>query len=190
MIHITADVSENAKIGAHTKIWHQAQVREGAVIGDNCIIGKNVYIDTNVKIGNNVKIQNNANVYGAIIEDDVYIGPGASFTNDMYPRAFIWTSERRGKITVVRKGASIGTNATLLSGIEIGQYSMVGAGSVVTRNIPAHALVFGVPAKLKGFVCTCGLKVAGKEEKNNTVVLHCNTCNNNIAIKKKDYLLE
>ena len=128
-VHATAEVSETASIGDGTKIWNQAQVRNDAVIGDNCIISKNVYIDEHVSIGNGVKIQNNVNVYhGVTIEDDVFLGPSMTFTNDMYPRAF--NSDWKITETLVRKGASIGANATIRCGITIGEYAMVGAGSV------------------------------------------------------------
>ena len=157
-VHATAEVSENASIGDGTKIWNQAQVRNDAVIGDNCIISKNVYIDEHVCIGNGVKIQNNVNVYhGVTIEDDVFLGPSMTFTNDMYPRAF--NSDWKITETLVRKGASIGANATIRCGITVGEYAMVGAGSVVTKDVPAYALVVGNPAKRIGWVCKCGTKL-------------------------------
>lgn len=155
-IHPTAEVSDRAKIGNGTKIWHHAQVRENAEIGENCNIGKGVYIDFGVKIGNNVKIQNYVSIYhGVVIEDDVFIGPSATFTNDLYPRAKYWGEERLVK-TLVKKGASIGANATIVCGLTVGEYAMVGAGSVVTKDVPQHALVLGVPARLRGYVCECG----------------------------------
>lgn len=157
-VHATAEVSETASIGDGTKIWNQAQVRNDAVIGANCIISKNVYIDEHVSIGNGVKIQNNVNVYhGVTIEDDVFLGPSMTFTNDMYPRAF--NSDWKITETLVRKGASIGANATIRCGITVGEYAMVGAGSVVTKDVPAYALVVGNPAKRIGWVCKCGTKL-------------------------------
>lgn len=157
-VHATAEVSKTASIGDGTKIWNQAQVRNDAVIGDNCIISKNVYIDEHVSIGNGVKIQNNVNVYhGVTIEDDVFLGPSMTFTNDMYPRAF--NSDWKITETLVRKGASIGANATIRCGITVGEYAMVGAGSVVTKDVPAYALVVGNPAKCIGWVCKCGTKL-------------------------------
>ena len=153
--HPTAEVSPDADIGEGTKIWNHSQVREGARIGKNCNFGKNVYIDSDVQIGDNVKIQNNVNVYhGVTIEDDVFLGPSMTFTNDMYPRAV-----NNGWVVtpiLVKKGASIGANATITPGVTIGEYAMVGAGSVVTRNVPAHTLVVGNPAKIIGAVCKCG----------------------------------
>ncbi len=151
-IHESAEVSEKAKIGEGTSIWHQAQVRENAVIGKDCNIGKGVYIDSGVKIGDACKIQNYVSVYhGVEIEDDVFVGPSATFTNDFRPRAFIWNEEKVGK-TLVKKGASIGANSTIVCGVEIGEYAMVGAGSVVTKDVPPFGLVYGNPAKLCGKV--------------------------------------
>lgn len=157
-IHKTAEVSEKAEIGDNTKIWNQAQVREHAKIGENCIISKNAYIDTEVIIGNSVKIQNNVNVYhGVVIEDDVFCGPSMTFTNDYYPRAF----NENWKITKthIRHGASIGANSTIVCGVCIGEYALVGAGSVVTKDVPSQALVVGNPAHQIGWVCTCGFKL-------------------------------
>lgn len=157
-IHQTAEVSDKAFIGNGTKIWNQAQVREKAVIGENCIISKNVYIDEGVHIGNRVKIQNNVNVYhGVIVENDVFLGPSMTFTNDMFPRAF--NGDWKVYETKVCEGASIGANATIICGNTIGPYAMVGAGSVVTTDVPAHALVAGNPARQMGWVCICGSKL-------------------------------
>ncbi len=159
-IHNTAEVSAEARIGEKTKIWNQAQVREGAQIGEDCIISKNVYIDENVVIGSRVKIQNNVNVYhGVTIEDDVFLGPSMTFTNDMYPRSF--NSDWIISKTLVKRGASIGANATIRCGITIGEYAMVGAGSVVTKDVPPHMLVAGNPAQKVGWVCECGFKLDG-----------------------------
>ncbi len=157
-IHPTAEVSEGANIGDGTKIWNLAQVREDCVIGENCIISKNVYIDTKVEIGNRVKIQNNVNVYhGVKVEDDVFLGPSMTFTNDMFPRAF--NADWKITNTLVKKGASIGANATIVCGNTIGEYAMVGSGSVVTKDVPAHALVVGNPVRQIGWVCKCGCKL-------------------------------
>lgn len=159
-IHPTAEVSEKAKIGEGTKIWNLAQVREGAVIGKNCIISKNVYIDTGVVIGNHVKVQNNVNVYhGVTVEDDVFLGPSMTFTNDMYPRAF--NEDWEITETVVKKGASLGANVTVVCGVTISEYAMAGSGSVITKDVPSHALVVGNPARQIGWVCRCGHKLDG-----------------------------
>ncbi len=157
-IHPTAEVSEKARIGDVTKIWNLAQVREDCDIGDNCIISKNVYIDTKVIIGNRVKIQNNVNVYhGVEIEDDVFLGPSMTFTNDFYPRAF--NADWEITNTYIKKGASIGANVTVVCGNTVGKYAMVGSGSVVTKDVPDHALVVGNPARQIGWVCKCGHKL-------------------------------
>jgi acetyltransferase-like isoleucine patch superfamily enzyme len=183
-IHPTAIV-ETDEIGEGTKIWHFAHIREGAKIGKNCNIGKSVYIDTGVYIGNNVKIQNFATIYkGVIIEDDAFIGPAVVFTNDLYPRSFIW-SEDKILPTVVKKGASIGANSTIVCGIKIGEYSMIGAGSVVTRDVPPFGLVYGNPAKLKGFVCYCGKKLRDVlDEKDGKIIYRC-SCGKNVEIRKE-----
>lgn len=160
-IHTTAEVSDKAVLGAGCKVWNQAQIREGAELGEKCIVSKNVYIDEYVKIGNHVKIQNNVNVYhGVIIEDDVFLGPSMTFTNDMYPRAF--NSNWQITKTLVKKGASIGANVTIRCGVTIGEYATIGAGSVVTRDVPAHALIVGNPARQIGWVCKCGFKLNEK----------------------------
>lgn len=163
MIHPTADVSTDARVGRDTRIWHEAQVREGASIGAQCTIGKGVYIDRDVVVGDRVKIQNRASLYrGVTIEDGVYIGPHVSFANDRYPRAV--TPDGSAKTdagwqllpTLVREGASIGAGAIVLPGVTIGRWAMVGAGAVVTRDLPDHALAFGNPARAIGCVCVCG----------------------------------
>jgi len=161
-IHKTAEVSDKASIGAGTKVWNLAQIRENAVVGENCIISKNVYIDFDVKIGNGVKLQNNVNVYhGVEIEDDVFVGPSATFTNDMYPRAFINDFELYK--TLVKKGASIGANCTIVCGITIGEYAMIGSGSVVTKDVGDYCLVVGNPARVIGVVCKCGRRLSSED---------------------------
>lgn len=153
-IQNTTIVSPESKIGSNTKIWHYAQIREGVVIGKNCIIGKNVYIDKNVTIGSKVKIQNNASLYqGVTIEDEVFIGPHVCFTNDKWPRAAALDklktdSDWEISPTLIKKGASIGANSTILPGITIGVGAMIGAGSVVTKNIPDNCLAVGNPARV------------------------------------------
>lgn len=154
-IHSTAEVDPGATVGQDTKVWNQAQLREGCVVGNYCNIGKNCYIDFDVKIGNRVKIQNNVSIFhGVQIEDEVFIGPSVTFTNDFYPRAC--SSEWEICPTTVKRGSSIGANATIICGNTIGEYAMVGAGSVITQDVPPYALVVGNPARQIGWVCECG----------------------------------
>jgi UDP-2-acetamido-3-amino-2,3-dideoxy-glucuronate N-acetyltransferase len=170
-VHPSADVSPHAIIGAGTRVWHQAQVREGAQIGENCIIGKGVYVDFDVAIGNNVKIQNGACIYhGAAVEDGVFIGPGVILTNDKVPRAInpdgSLKTDADWKLSPVsiERGASIGAGAIVLPGVRVGEFAMVGAGAVVTREVPAYALVYGSPARFQGYVCRCGRPLTEAEE--------------------------
>lgn len=150
-VHESAEVSEKAKLADNVKVWNLAQIRENASLGENTIVSKNVYIDFEVSIGKNVKIQNNVSVYhGVTIEDDVFVGPSAIFTNDFRPRAV--NPDWKVTPTLIRKGASIGAGATLVCGIEVGEYAMIGSGSVVNRNVPSHAILVGNPAKCVGFV--------------------------------------
>ncbi len=154
-IHPTAEVSADATIEEDTSIWHWAQVREGARIGRRCNIGKDVYIDAAVIVGDDCKIQNFATLYrGVTIGNRVFVGPHACFTNDLYPRAV--SPDWKVVPTKVEDDASIGANATILCGLTVGRQAMVAAGAVVTKNVPAHALVAGVPAKIVGWVCACG----------------------------------
>ncbi|MDD5065527.1 MAG: Gfo/Idh/MocA family oxidoreductase [bacterium] len=163
--HPTSVVEEGASIGRDTKIWHFTHIMKGARIGDNCNIGQNVYIDKKAVIGNRVKIQNNVSVYDDVtLEDEVFCGPSMVFTNVINPRSFIERKDEYRK-TIVRKGASIGANATVVCGHTVGRYAFVGAGSVVTRDIPDYALVVGVPARISGWMCKCGNKLSFKKKK-------------------------
>lgn len=183
-IHPLAVVDDGAKVGVGTKIWHFAHVRSTATIGKNCNIGKDVYVDAEVVIGNNVKIQNGVSVYnGVTIEDDVFCGPHMTFTNDLYPRAFgeSWDIIK----TLVKKGASIGAHATIVCDTTLGEYCMVGSGAVVTRDVPAHGLVVGNPARLVGYVCLCGQPLSDEVERDEkSVTMRCSKCNSEIEISK------
>ncbi|HEU4575134.1 MAG TPA: acyltransferase [Chitinophagaceae bacterium] len=157
--HPTAVIDEGAVVGAGTRIWHFCHLMPGCVVGSHCTIGQNVFIDNHTRIGNRVKIQNNVSLYhGVLLEDDVFIGPSVVFTNVINPRSFI---ERKHAFrqTVVQKGASIGANATLVCGVSVGAYALVGAGAVVTRDVPAYALVTGNPARRRGWVSRAGRKL-------------------------------
>ncbi len=182
--HPTAIVESEA-IGEGTRIWHFAHVRAGSRVGKNCNLGKSVYIDTGADIGDNVKIQNFVSVYqGVTIEDDVFIGPSATFTNDLYPRAFIW-DEGHVVPTLVRRGASIGANATIICGITVGEYAMIGAGSIVTEDVPPFALLLGNPAKQKGWICYCGRRLNRiAEDDVCKTVYKCEACGEKVEIRK------
>jgi len=159
--HNTALVEEGAKVGDNTKIWMNSQIRSGSVIGSNCIISKDTFVDENVKIGNRCKIQNGVSVYqGVSIEDDVFVGPNVCFTNDKVPRAF--NQEWKISKTLIKKGASIGANATIVCGVIVGEYSMVAAGCVVTKNVEPYSLVMGNPARHYSYVDKLGNKVNEK----------------------------
>jgi UDP-2-acetamido-3-amino-2,3-dideoxy-glucuronate N-acetyltransferase len=163
-IHPTADVEEGAQVGDGTKIWHLAHVRSEAVIGAGCVIGRNVYVDAGAVVGNLVKIQNNVSVYhGVTIEDEVFVGPCAVFTNDFRPRA--QNPDWKITPTLVRRGASIGANATLVCGVTIGEEAMVAAGSVVTRDVAPNQLVAGNPARPLGWVDKEGNVVSREKER-------------------------
>lgn len=158
-VHETAVVEEGARCGADTKVWHHAHVRSGAVIGESCTLGKNVFIDAGAVIGDRCKIQNNVSVYrGVRLDDEVFVGPSAVFTNDRFPRA---TGDDWEVVdTRVCHGASIGANATIVCGVVIGPWAVVGAGAVVTRDVAAHELLAGNPARRLGWVCRCGRVLA------------------------------
>jgi acetyltransferase-like isoleucine patch superfamily enzyme len=169
-IHPTADLESDVTVGARTSIWHRAQVRTGARIGAECVIGRDAFIDEGVTLGDRVKVQNLALVYhGVTVEDGVFIGPNAILTNDRYPRAITpagglaraddWTVSP----IVLRHGCSIGAGAVVVAGTDVGRFATVGAGSVVTRPVPDHALVAGSPARRIGWVCACGARLGTRE---------------------------
>lgn len=195
-IHPTAEVSEQAEIGEGTFIWHQAQVREGARIGRHCIVGKGVYIDTGAVLGDNVKVQNYVSIYhGVTLEDGVFCGPHCVFTNDKRPRAINADGSLKAADdweltpTLIRLGASIGANAVILCGVTVGAWAMVGAGSVVSRDVPDYGLVWGSPARLHGYVCPCGqrLKTSDRQMEEETVRLWCPECGQGVEVCKADW---
>lgn len=157
-IHNSATIADNAKIGAGSKVWVNVQIRENTSIGKNTILSKDVYIDEGVTIGKNCKIQNGVSVYkGVTIQDDVFVGPHATFTNDKIPRAF--NTEWKITPTLIKHGASIGANATIVCGVTIGEYAMVAAGAIVTKDVPPYTLVMGNPAQEAGKVDRMGNRV-------------------------------
>jgi len=186
-IDSNAIVSPAAKIGNGTKVWPFAQIREQAKIGNSCNISNGVYIDKQVTIGNRVNIHNKACIYRpAVIEDDVFIGPHVCFANDKSPRSNRIKNLRDTHL-LVKSGASIGCNSTIMPNVTIGKHAMVGAASLVTKNVPDHGLVYGSPGKLRGFVCTCGEKLEKVEEAQDFVIMECKLCHEKIKIPKKDY---
>jgi acetyltransferase-like isoleucine patch superfamily enzyme len=181
-VHPSAEVAAEASVGAGTKIWHQCQVMGGARIGAQCKLGKSVYVDFGVQIGDRVKIQNGVSLYkGVHVEDDVLLGPHMAFTNDLYPRAF--NDHYEIMPTLVRKGASVGANATIVCGVTLGAYCMIGAGAVVTADVPDYALVVGNPARVVGYVCQCGkrLNVDYKQRRDGDV--KCDRCGKQFRIE-------
>lgn len=156
-VHPTSIIDDNVQIGENSKIWHFCHVQSGAVIGQNCSFGQNVNVSNNVKIGNGVKVQNNVSLYeGVELEDYVFCGPSCVFTNDLTPRARYPKGHAGYKKTLVKHDASIGANATVVCGHTIGEFALIAAGAVITKNVPAHALMAGIPAKRIGWACECG----------------------------------
>lgn len=179
-VHATACIDAGVCIGEATRIWHFSHILSGSVIGKRCNIGQNVVIGPNVSIGNGCKIQNNVSVYaGVTLEDDVFCGPSMVFTNVFNPRAHIRRMDE-ARPTLVRQGATLGANATIVCGVTIGRYAFVGAGAVVTHDVPDHALVYGNPARQHGWVCACG------EALDNDFV--CTACGTAFSLQKDDTL--
>jgi len=179
-IHESSYIDEPCTIGQGTKIWHFSHIMRDCIIGQNCNIGQNVVISPNVVLGSNVKIQNNVSIYtGVICKDDVFLGPSCVFTNVINPRSHVSRKDEYRQ-TVVGKGASIGANATIVCGNNIGMYALIGAGAVVTKDIPEYALAVGNPARVKGWVCECGEKLEFKDNES-----QCNVCGKQY-IKEKE----
>ena len=170
-VHESSYVDDGCEVGEGTKIWHFSHIMKGSKLGKNCNIGQNVVISPGVELGEGVKIQNNVSVYtGVVCEDGVFLGPSCVFTNVINPRAFIERKSEYRK-TTIKKGASIGANATIVCGHDIGRYAFVGAGSVVTKDVPDYAMVYGSPAKVQGYICQCGEKLSFVSEKT-----ECSAC--------------
>ena len=197
-IHPTADVSPEARIAEGARIWQHAQVRVGAVVGRECVIGKGVYVGVGVSVGSRVKVQNYALIYeGVTLGDGVFVGPHVCFTNDRLPRAVNPDGSLKSSAdweltpTFVREGAAIGANSTVLCGTTIGRWAMVGAGSVVTEDVPDHGLVWGNPARLRGFVCRCGARLdrEGRADRQRAgmVLLRCGKCAGRVEIDGADW---
>ena len=179
IIHPTAEVSPAASIGEGTYVWHMAQVREGASIGTGCVLGKGAYIDTDVVVGNNCKVQNGASLFRpAVLEDGVFVGPGAVVTNDRSPRAINPDGTLKSATdwhvegVHIAYGAAVGAMAVVLPGVTIGRWAMIGSGAVVTKDVPNHALAVGNPARIIGWVCACGARLDGPP----TDDARCNSC--------------
>lgn len=180
-IHESAYVDSPCEIGEGTKIWHYSHILAHSKIGRNCIIGQNVMIGSNVEIGNNCKIQNNVSVYeGVTLEDDVFCGPSMVFTNVINPRAFI-ERKHEFKKSLVKKGATLGANTTIVCGVTIGRYSFIAAGAVVTHDVPDYSIYMGVPAVHSGWICECGLKLVNPD--NDVAFVKCDTCSSKYCLE-------
>jgi acetyltransferase-like isoleucine patch superfamily enzyme len=185
-VDATAIVDKGVSLGKGTKVWHFVHIMEDAQIGKDCVIADYVYVGKGAKIGNKVKLENRATVYeGVTIEDNVFVGPHVTFTNDPYPRSF--NKDWKIRPTHVKEGSSIGARTAIVCGATIGKFALVGAGSVVTEDIPAHALVYGNPAKVRGFVCRCGRKLETQKRKENCILMNCSVCKKEYEIASEDY---
>ena len=179
-VHESTYIDEPVSIGKGTKIWHFSHIMSGAQIGENCVLGQNVFIARGVKIGNNVHIQNNVSVYTNVtLEDDVFCGPSMVFTNVINPRSAFPRDISEYLPTLVKRGATIGANATIVCGVTIGEHAFVGAGAVVTKGVPDYALVHGNPARFKGWMCQCGVKLNFNPEDK----AHCTRCGRRYSLK-------
>ena len=177
-VHETSLVGEDVNIGDHTRVWQFCNIMSGVTIGRNCNIGQNVFIETGVKLGDCVKVKNNISLYqGVECEDGVFLGPNCVFTNVINPRSFIEKKDQLRR-TIVKKGATVGANATIVCGNSIGRYAMVGAGSVVTKDVADYELVVGNPARNMGYVCKCGERIVEAGEK-----YICNSCDKQYALE-------
>lgn len=181
LAHETARVDDGASVGEGTVVWHFSHVQAGARVGERCSLGQNVYIGSGAAVGDGVRIQNNVSVYGGVtVEDGCFLGPSCVFTNDPSPRADFPKGAAGWMPTVVRRGASVGANATIVCGHEVGERALVGAGAVVTRDVPSHAVVAGVPARRIGWACDCGAVLTERGG-----VLSCPSCGRSYLLGPK-----
>jgi UDP-2-acetamido-3-amino-2,3-dideoxy-glucuronate N-acetyltransferase len=190
-VHPMAEVEDGAQVGAGTRIWRQAHVRAHARIGEQCNIGKGVYVESHVRLGSRVKVQNHVSIFeGVTIEDGVFIGPHVCFTNDMYPRAITPEGELKTAEdweitpTLVRYGASIGAGSVVVCGVTIGEFALVGAGSVVTKDVPAYALVYGNPAHAHGYVCRCARRLTHISQQDGKIIGWCEACKRELVVSQ------
>ena len=185
-VHPSAVIDQGARIGAGTKIWHFSHILKNTQIGENCVFGQNVAVGPDVIIGNGCKVQNNVSIYkGVVLEDGVFCGPSCVFTNVYNPRAFV-ERKQEFRITRVKKGATIGANATVVCGAMIGMYAFIGAGAVVKDDVPDYALIVGVPARQIGWVCKCGVSLPRRAAGE---LLECSGCGNQYQEKNKVFLV-
>ena len=183
-VHESSYVDEPVTIGLGTKVWHFSHIMKGAIIGRDCVIGQNVYIDTDVVIGNNVKIQNNVSVFKKVtLEDNVFCGPSAVFTNVINPRSAYPKEFDEYSSTLVKQGATIGANATIICGVIIGEFAFIGAGSVVTRDVLPYALMYGNPARQHGWMSESGNKLDFQKKRNGALVASCSTSQTEYILK-------
>jgi len=188
-IHPTSIIDEPVEIGKGTKIWHFCHVMKGAKIGEKCSFGQNVFIGSKVEIGKNVKVQNNVSIYDNVfIEDDVFCGPSMVFTNVVNPRSHIIRKDEY-KDTLVKRGASIGANATIICGITLGEYCFIGAGAVISKDVPPYALMVGIPAKIIGWMCHCGVRLELPSTTDKDLIETCTNCGSRYKLSPSGRLI-
>ena len=182
----TAVIDDGVTLGDGTKVWHFVHIMGGARIGKNCVVADYVSVGRGVKIGDNVKLENRATVYeGVTVEDNVFVGPHVTFTNDLYPRSF--NKDWKTVPTTVKRGSSIGAGSVIVCGVTVGEYAMIGAGSTVTCDVPAYALAFGNPARIRAFVCRCGKKLTVSKKTEAQVLMTCSACKEEFKIPTENY---